>query len=196
MQTTETLRCAQGDKLELLTGMAKKNKGKAKKVVRGEVYSDGRTWKVVHGKLVPTPGRPTKVESLFRVVAEKLPFEALSTLEKYMKKNRLPRTGIYMAHDSMGNARYAGRGNIFTRLHMRHEAHSLELEYFSFYVVLNKKHEREIETVVIRAAGPQLVFNTRKKRVTNSRGNIKDYEPGTLFFERQKKKGKKPSKKK
>jgi hypothetical protein len=62
--------------------------------------------------------------------------------------------------------------------------------------VLAKKHEREIETVVIRAAGPQLVFNTQKKRVTNHAGSIRDYEPSTLFYERQKKKGPKISRKK
>ena len=75
-----------------------------------------------------------------------------------------------MAHDSMGHARYAGRGNIFSRLNARHKAQPLELEYFSFYVVLDKQHEREIETALIRVAGPQLVFNSQKKRVTNEPG--------------------------
>jgi hypothetical protein len=179
-----------------MSNMAKKTKGRAKKVVKGMVYSDGKAWKVVYGELVPAPGRPPKVERLFKVLAEKLPFDTLKAVHDHMKKKDLPRTGVYLAHDSMGNARYAGRGRIFGRLEARHKAHPLELGYFSFYVVRDKKHEREIETIVIRAAGPQLVFNTQKKRVTNSRGNIKDYEPGTLFYERQKKKGKKPRRKK
>ncbi len=99
--------------------------------------------------------------------------------------------GIYVAHDSMGYARYVGRGNIFTRLKARQKAQVLELIYFSFYVVHDKKHEREIETLLIRAAGPLLAFNTRKKQVTILPGNIRDYEPGTHFYERQYKKGKK-----
>ena len=71
----------------------------------------------------------------------------------------------------------------------RRDAQELELVYFSFYVVLHKKHEREIETLLIRAAGPLLQFNTRKKRVSIMPGNIKDYEAGTFFYERQYKKG-------
>ncbi|MGC2745261.1 MAG: hypothetical protein WA672_18995, partial [Candidatus Angelobacter sp.] len=99
--------------------------------------------------------------------------------------------GVYVAHDSMGYARYIGRGSIFQRLTARKATQMLELKYFSFYVVKEKKHEREIETLLIRAAGPLLQFNTKKKRLTISAGNIRDYEAGTLFFERHYKKGKK-----
>jgi hypothetical protein len=97
--------------------------------------------------------------------------------------------GVYVAHDSMGFPRYIGRGAIFTRLKARKDAQPLELTYFSFYVVSEKKHEREIETLLIRAAGPLLQFNTRKKRVNIIPGNIRDYEAGTFFYERQYKKG-------
>lgn len=72
----------------------------------------------------------------------------------------------------------------------------LELKYFSFYVVEDKKHEREIETLLIRAAGPLLLFNTKKKRLTISSGNLLDYEAGTRFFERRYMRGQKPAKKK
>ncbi len=96
-----------------------------------------------------------------------------------------------MAHDSMGCPRYIGRGNIFQRLEARKMAHPLELEYFSFYVVSEKKHEREIETLLIRAAGFLLEFNDKKKRVGIAPGNVGDYEAGTIFYERQYKKGKK-----
>jgi hypothetical protein len=68
----------------------------------------------------------------------------------------------------------------------------LELKYFSFYVVEERKHEGEIETLLIRAAGPLLQFNTKKKRVTISTGRLLDYEAGTQFFERRYKKGKRP----
>ena len=43
---------------------------------------------------------------------------------------------------------------------------------------------------MIRAAGPLLEFNDRKKRVGIQPGSICDYEAGTLFYERHYKKGK------
>ena len=96
-----------------------------------------------------------------------------------------------IAHDSMGVARYIGRGNIFERLKSRRRAQVLELVYFSFYVGFDKTNEREIETLLIRAVGPQLYFNSRKKREDIHPGNIRDYEAGTFFFERQYKRGRK-----
>ena len=39
-------------------------------------------------------------------------------------------------------------------------------------------------------------FNDRKKRVGIAPGNIKDYEPGATFYERQYKKGRKAKKRK
>jgi hypothetical protein len=92
----------------------------------------------------------------------------------------------------MGYARYIGRGKIFPRLRACREKHKLEVMYFSFYVVEEKKHEREIETLLIHAAGPLLQFNTKKKRVTISAGSIRDFEAGTKFFEPSYKKGRKP----
>lgn len=149
-------------------------------------------WTVRFGKLNPGRGRPEAVKRLFVVVGEKLPFESLNSVSHYLKKNSISRTGVYVAHDSMGYVRYVGRGAIFSRLRARKKAQILELKYFSFYVVKEKKHEREIETLLIRAAGPLLQFNTKKKRLTISAGNISDYEAGTWFFERHYKKGKKP----
>jgi hypothetical protein len=75
------------------------------------------------------------------------------------------------------------------------EVHKLELKYFSFYIVENRGHEREIETLLIHSAGPLLQFNTNKKRLTISPGNIRDYEAGTPFFDRHYKKGKRPHRK-
>lgn len=71
------------------------------------------------------------------------------------------------------------------RLRARRRAHPRELVYFSFYVIKDSIHEREIETLLIRAAGPSLEFNTRKKRVGIKPGGVKDFEAGTLFFERR-----------
>jgi hypothetical protein len=55
----------------------------------------------------------------------------------------------------------------------------------------HKNHEREIETVLIRAASAMLFFNERKKRASIAPGSVTDYEPLTHYFERQYKKGKK-----
>lgn len=147
-------------------------------------------WTIWRGKLVPPAGRPDKVTSIFQVVAEKLPFECLAEVERDMCREGLTRTGIYLAHDSMGAVRYAGLGSIFNRLRARRNAHPLELLYFSFYVLPHKKHQRELETLVIRATSHLLEFNERKKHSTIEPGNIRDYEPGTRFYERQRKKGK------
>ena len=132
------------------------NKGLSTKRLSKSVFPGDALWRVWHGELVRAPGRPQKVQHLFRVVAEKIPFTALDAVRKHMLEQEFPMDGIYVAHDSMGYARYVGRGNIFNRLKARHRAQKLELVYFSFYVVLDKKHEREIETILIRAAGPQL----------------------------------------
>lgn len=124
-----------------------------------------------------------------------LPFEALSAVNKYLRDNKIRRNGVYLAHDSMGYARYIGRGRIFQRLRARLKDQVLELKYFSFYVVEERKHEGEVETRLIRAAGPLLQFNTNKKRVTISPGRLLDYEAGTHFFERRYKRGKRPKRK-
>ncbi|GAA0888696.1 hypothetical protein [Rhodanobacter soli] len=168
--------------------MAKNKSPLTKTVVVKSVYSND-SWTVCHGYLKRGKGNPGKAEHLFRVVGEKLPFASLSSVKKHLSKNDFTDQGIYIAHDSMGFARYIGRGRIFTRLEARRKSQTLELTYFSFYVVLEKKHEREIETLLIRAAGPLLEFNTRKKRIGIAAGNIRDYEAGTNFYERHYKKG-------
>jgi len=125
------------------------------------------------------------------MVAEKLPYASLSAVRKHVAKTIKKPDGVYIAHDSMGFPRYIGRGNVFQRLAARLKAQKLELVYFSFYLVSDKKHEREIETLLIRAAGPLLEFNTKKKRVDIKPGDIRDYEAGTTFYERQYRKGRK-----
>ena len=167
-----------------------KRKPAARKILSGKIWTDDQKWSVHHGELKPGRGRPAGAERLFQVVAEKLPYASLDEVRKHMKSNDLSHNGVYIAHDSMGYARYVGRGNIFNRLKSHKKAHDLELAYFSFYVVHDKKHEREIETILIRAAGPLLEFNDRKKRVTIKAGNLHDYEAHTQFYERQYKKGK------
>ena len=71
----------------------------------------------------------------------------------------------------------------------RKKAQPRELAYFCFYIVAEKKHEREIETLLIRVGGAHLHFNERKKRIDIEAGNVNDYEAGTSYVERQRKRG-------
>jgi len=171
--------------------MAKKSS--ATKIIVRTVHSDKNLWTVHYGTLKRAKGNPGAIH-LFKVVAEKLPITALKDVKKDFLKEKWSPQGVYIAHDSMGFPRYIGRGNIFNRLESRINAQKLELAYFSFYLVSNKKHEREIETILIRAAGTLLEFNSRKKRVGILPGAIMDFEAGTFFYERHYKKGKKVKK--
>jgi len=170
-----------------------KNKAPLKKTIFRKIYEDGISGCTVHfGTLKRLQGNPGKTAHLFKVIGEKLPSESLAAVRKHVRNNlRLAPYGVYVAHDSMGCPRYIGRGSVFHRLNAIHKCHARELKYFSFYLVSEKKHEREIETLLIRAASFLLHFNSRKKQIGVSHGNICDYEAGTNFFERQLKKGKK-----
>ncbi|MDA0561714.1 hypothetical protein [Burkholderia pseudomallei] len=166
-------------------------------IVDRDIYNT-TPWVVHFGELQRIksgPGRPpnaSKTEHLFRVVGEKLPFEALAAVKRHLRGNGYKSQGVYVAHDSMGCPRYIGRGDIFQRLVARKKSKQLELEYFSFYVVTHKKHEREIETLLIRAAAFLLEFNDRKKRIGIAPGSVSDFESGTVFYERQYERGAKP----
>jgi hypothetical protein len=153
------------------------------------IWGDTR-WTVVLGELKRGRGRAGKIERLFKVVAEKLPYDSLQEVEKDLRQTGEKTTGVYIGHDSMGCPRYIGRGDIFSRLRSCKRHHEQELEYFSFYVIEDNKHVAEIETLLIRAVGFLLEFNERKKRVGIKPGNVSDYEAGTKFYERQWKKGK------
>jgi hypothetical protein len=167
-------------------------KGASSKEKELVLFRDHKFFCVTAGKLVKAPGRPSIDSHLFKVVAEKIPKEALGSIKKDLKDLGIETNGVYIAHDSMSYPRYVGRGQIFTRLASHFKSHELELAYFSFYIVESKKHEREIETLLIRAAGPLLRFNDRKKKIDLQEiGNIRDYEPGTRFYERQNKRRRK-----
>lgn len=176
----------------------KAGKAASKRVTVERAIYNSSPWVVHFGELQRLrkgPGRPSRAsrtEHLFRVVAEKLPFEALGTVRVHLKNQGYSSQGVYVAHDSMGCPRYIGRGDIFQRLATRKKSKDLELEYFSFYVVAEKKHEREIETLLIRAAAFLLEFNDRKKRVGIAPGSVNDFEAGTVFYERKYERGAKP----
>lgn len=166
-----------------------KKKSKLTKNILVTVYADNKLWTVKHGELQRGKGRPPLTQHLFKVLGEKLPYASLRKVKTHLSNLGFKPQGVYIAHDSMGCPRYIGRGNVFTRLDTRYKARPLELSYFSFYLVSEKKHEREIETLLIRSAGFLLEFNSKKKRVGISHGNVKDYEAGTLFYERQRRRG-------
>jgi hypothetical protein len=166
----------------------RRQKARSRKHVEDNIFQSAN-WTVVRGRLVRSPGRPRSETSLFEVVAEKILFAALNDVQADAKALGLTSTGIYLAHDSMGVARYAGRGDIFSRLRHRQSSQKLELTYFSFYIIPNKNHQREVETLLIRAASNLLFFNERKKRETIEPGSVYDYEAGTKFYERQWKRG-------
>ena len=158
------------------------------------VYRD-EGWRVLYGTLKRGRGRPPKGDPLFLVVGEKLPFDSLSAVAADLRDRHpdIDPTGIYLAHDSMGQVRYIGRGVVFDRLRVRRREQVLELAYFSFYIGMSKAHEREIETVLIRAVGAGAYFNRRKKREDIVAGDVRDYEAGTRFYERQYVRGKRPA---
>ncbi|MGA2278076.1 MAG: hypothetical protein ABSG00_10755 [Terracidiphilus sp.] len=140
-------------------------------------------WIIYPGELKPRSGSPIQPKRLFTAVAEKLPKDSLVRVCNHLSEvlgHKLH--GVYVAHDSMGYPRYIGRGDIKNRLLTRFKAKQEELHFFSFYVVLNKIHEREIETLLIHAAGPLLDFNRKKKRAGIQTGAIKDFETGTHFY--------------
>ena len=149
----------------------------------------GGYWSVACGKVPRSAGRPSDAH-LFKLLGEKLPFDSLRKVQTETKDMLGANAyGVYIAHDSMGHARYIGRGNIFSRLKAHKRRHFHELHYFSFFVVESEKHEREIETLLIHGAGPLLQFNERKKRLDIKAGSPHDFMPGTIFFRRTKKRG-------
>jgi hypothetical protein len=125
-------------------------------------------------------------DPMFLCVAEKIPFDALEQVKQSIEESV---EGVYVAHDSVGQARYIGRGNIFVRLKSHKVKYPLELQYFSFYVLKDKSIERQIETILIHVAGAGLLFNKKKKRGGNETHNPCDFEEGTIYFERLKKDG-------
>lgn len=176
--------------------LTSKRKKVGRKVTNMEVLFTNNQWRVVEGRIVPPRGRPPKTKGLFTIIGEKIPFEAVEKIKKAVTQEYGTVYGIYVAHDSMTLPRYIGRGDIFNRLSARKKAHSNELYYFSFYVVEEKVHEREIETLLIHITSTLLQFNERKKKVNLEAGSVLDFEVGTKFIQRQKKRGRTSKKKK
>ena len=109
--------------------------------------------------------------NLFSMIAEKIPYSFLDAVRKKVFELDYDTSGVYVAHDSMGWPRYIGRGEVFSRLKERKKQKSAELHNFSFYFIANKKHTREIETLMIRTAGSLLSFNDKKRRLDQMTGS-------------------------
>ena len=63
-------------------------KRKAVKLLKATVFNEkGNPWTVHFGRLNPGPGNPGSAR-LFQVLGEKLPFEALNSVRKYLKTKR------------------------------------------------------------------------------------------------------------
>lgn len=166
-------------------GSSNGNKRKLSKQSKGKVH-ENEHYAVFAGKLKRGRGNPGKTRSLFKYIAEKIPCEFLNDVKKDVFNDcKLDGGGVYICHDSMGYPRYIGRGAIFTRLASHLREHPTQLKYFSLFIVEDKIHEREIETIMLRAAGPLLDFNDRKIRVGTEPGDVKDFEPGTIYAERR-----------
>jgi hypothetical protein len=155
----------------------------------GNIISKNGEWVVFSGRVSGQSKGGDR--SLFRCVAEKLPWTSLADVNANLKALGIRREGVYLAHDSFGVARYGGRGRIFSRLRSHKRKYSRELTYYSFYIIKDKIHEREIENVILRAAGPQLVLNQRKVRDGIEPGSVRDYEPGTRYYRRKLARGQK-----
>lgn len=153
--------------------------------IDGKIVWASKDWGVQVGELRPTGHGRHRTNNLFKYVAEKLPWDSLLEVSRYLRDKKINRVGVYMAHDSFGVARYGGRGNIFNRLRSHKRKYFKELVYFSFYIIASKAHEREMENAILRAAGPQMVLNQRKVRDGIDPGRVGDYEPGTKYFRRK-----------
>src|SRR5437588_13047401 len=108
------------------------------KRVDGELIKVNEDWNIQVGELQPIARGARRRDHLFKYVAEKLPWDALPRVGRYLNRRGVKRIGVYMAHDSFGVARYGGRGNIFSRLRSHKRKYSKELVYFSFYIIENK----------------------------------------------------------
>ncbi len=140
------------------------NKGASRKTVTVKIGPTRGPWKVVGGHLKRARGNPGKIDNLFALVAEKIPFDFIDDLHKTVRTRDYGTQGVYVAHDSMGWPRYIGRGEVFSRLKARHRINAEELKYFSLYIIKNKKHTREIETLMIRVQTQLSQYATRAAR--------------------------------
>ncbi len=165
-----------------------KNKVLGKKLIHERIWRS-KNFVVAYGELKRRGKGNVSKAMLCKVIGEKIPYEALGKIKKHCTKHKSNTHGVYVAHDSMGCARYVGRGDVFGRLGECQKKHKYELVYFSFYIVENRQSAREIETLLIHTAGPLLEFNDKKKRSGMTPGNVYDHEVGTFFYERQNKKG-------
>ena len=93
-----------------LVTMRRKPKASATKTIEVQRVYRNEQWTVHYGTPKPGRGRPELTARLFSVLGEKLPYECLNAVKNQLRKSGLTRQGVYVAHDSMGCARYIGGG--------------------------------------------------------------------------------------
>ena len=81
--------CAYGSWMK--TDMPKKSA--VKTIIVKQLWSNSQ-WTVRYGRVNAGRGS-TGAKRLFRIVGEKLPFEAIDAVEKYMKSKGMSRNGVY-----------------------------------------------------------------------------------------------------
>ena len=75
------------------------------KRVDGELIKVNEDWNIQVGELQPIARGAHRRDHLFKYVAEKLPWDALPRVGRYLNRRGVKRIGVYMAHDSFGVAR-------------------------------------------------------------------------------------------
>jgi len=149
-------------------------KAKATKSIQERVWHD-TSWVVSRGVLKRRRGRPENVKPLFLVVGEKLPFASIDAVGKQVGQRIGSRSGVYVAQDSMGYARYIGRGKIFTR-----RRRLGRIERTCSCTTRSTSSSRALTGVRLNPcsyvrAGPLLEFNTRKRRANIEPGDVYDF---------------------
>lgn len=134
---------------------------------------------------VKAPKGP-RTTSFLTLTGELLPRDSWSELPANI-------SGVYVLFDSSETARYVGISNdVRTRLgkyfagHLQADDDKRTVAVsFSVFMVSNRKHARELESLLIHVLGPALFLNKRKQRRYGIRPDVKVFEAGTLLLQRR-----------
>ncbi len=139
---------------------------------------------LIRGEVRARQGR--RKPSFLTLVGEMLPREAWRELPDHV-------AGVYVLFDSSETARYVGiasdvrarLGQYFTgSLEGDNDKRAITAS-FSVFMVSNRKHARELESLLIHVLGPALFLNKRKQRAFGVRPDAKVFEAGTLVLQRR-----------
>lgn len=140
---------------------------------------------LVRGEVRARRGR--RKPSFLTLIGEMLPRESWLELPDHV-------SGVYVLFDSSETARYVGIASdvrarlrqYFTgRLKDDDDKRAITAS-FSVFMVSNRKHARELESLLVHVLGPALFLNERKQRAFGVRPDAKVFEAGTLVLQRRK----------